>query len=97
MPSPQESELLNLLSRAEAEFRHLEGKPIWSSYSSGPEIADLISSARGQIQAGSLAHETSRELWSIFAPTCDWDDVIGDVDLGNAIFEILNSRYRPIS
>lgn len=95
MPSALESDLLVLLAQAEDKFRQVGNKPIWSSYASGPEIANLISSACSQIEAGHIDNETSKKLWTIFAPTCDWDDVIGDVVLGNAIFEILDSLYRP--
>lgn len=29
------------------------------------------------------------DLWNWFAPTCDWDDLVGDLNLGNRIFERL--------
>lgn len=31
----------------------------------------------------------ARDLWLVFAPTCDWDDVGGSMDLANEIFEQL--------
>lgn len=30
------------------------------------------------------------DLWIWFAPTCQWDDFVGDIDLGERIFQRLN-------
>lgn len=30
------------------------------------------------------------DLWIWFAPTCQWDDFVGDIDLGEKIFLRLN-------
>jgi len=30
------------------------------------------------------------DLWIWFAPTCQWDDFVGNVDLGERIFQQLN-------
>lgn len=76
-------------------LRALGSASIWSSYASGPAIADFIASARLRIEAGTVDETTGRELWGIFAPTCDWDDIIGDVALGEAIFEIVDALYGP--
>jgi len=34
------------------------------------------------------------DLWIWFAPTCQWDDFVGDVKLGDAIFTELNKIKR---
>jgi hypothetical protein len=36
------------------------------------------------------------ELWGYFAPTTEWDDLVGEegIDLGNSIFEVLNQMKR---
>lgn len=34
------------------------------------------------------------ELWLWFAPTCQWDDFVGDVELGNRIFKRLNKLKK---
>jgi hypothetical protein len=91
---PRQVELLSLLKRAEEKLRAIGSRPIPSSYDSAPAIADVLAAARVKIAAGDVDVATQKELWGIFAPTCDWDDVIGDVDLGNAIFEILDED-RP--
>jgi hypothetical protein len=33
--------------------------------------------------------ENKKELWGIFIPTSDWDDTVGDVELGEEIFQRL--------
>lgn len=30
------------------------------------------------------------DLWILFAPTCQWDDFVGNIDLGERIFQRLN-------
>ena len=82
--------LLKQLATAESKLRDLGDKPVWSAYESGRAMADFISHARDQIEKGTLTQADKSELWGIFAPTCDWDDVIGDPDLGNDIFSMLN-------
>ena len=72
----------------------LGAESIMSEYESGPAIADLLVSASGEIEKGAMTEATLNRLWGIFAPTCDWDDVIGDVELGHEIFEILGEVRR---
>ena len=31
------------------------------------------------------------DLWVWFAPTCQWDDFVGDIDLGERIFQQLSN------
>lgn len=34
------------------------------------------------------------ELWIWFAPTCQWDDFVGNIDLGERIFQRLNKMKK---
>lgn len=86
--------LLRLLVAAEIKLLALGNKPVWSSYESGPAIANFVAEARVKIQNGTITRAEVSELWCIFAPTCDWDDVIGDVQLGEEIFSAIDSMYR---
>lgn len=90
----QEGRLLRLLAIAEARFHALGTGPIWSSYESGVALANFVAHARARITDGTISQTEKSELWGIFAPTCDWDDTVGDVRLGNEIFAILDSLYR---
>lgn len=93
MDADLSKQLLNALQQAEAKFRALGDAPIYSSYSSGPAIAKVLRASAQQLEIGHVDLATQRELWLIFAPTCDWDDVIGDVDLGNKIFALINILF----
>ena len=66
---------------------------IWSSYDSGSDIARVVLDCRKGIEQGTITLAQKKELWRIFAPTCDWDDVVGDVDLGNEIFALADRLY----
>ncbi len=37
------------------------------------------------------------ELWVWFAPTCQWDDFVGEIDLGERIFQQLNKIKNKAS
>ena len=94
-PFTLEGRLLRLLAIAEGRFRALGSGPVWSSYESGAALADFVACARAKIKDGTISPAEKSELWGIFAPTCDWDDTVADVQLGNDIFSILNGLYGP--
>lgn len=35
-------------------------------------------------------------LWGWFAPTCQWDDFVGDVEMGDSIFRQIDKIRRAI-
>ena len=37
------------------------------------------------------------DLWVWFAPTCQWDDFVGNIDLGGRIFQRLNKIKNKAS
>jgi hypothetical protein len=57
--------------------------------------ADVVAAAVREMQTGALSNQTIEKLWLIFAPTCDWDDLVGDVSLGHEVFEILSELRDP--
>jgi len=67
--------------------------PIWSSYDSGHDIANYVLECRNALEQGTITLAQKKELWGIFAPTCDWDDVVGDANMGNLVFELLDRLY----
>jgi len=92
----REHHLCELLDIASAKFAARTG-PIWSDYDSGAEIAAFVLKCKIGIENGTFDQGQARKLWTLFAPTCDWDDVIGDVELGNEIFEILDYLYGRLA
>ncbi len=85
--------MLRLLAVAADKFA-ARTEPILSEYSSAEEIAKFVRNCMERIRAGNLDRDGKDELLRIFAPTCDWDDVVGDVELGNQVFSSLTSLYR---
>jgi hypothetical protein len=84
--------LCRLLGTAARKLVGIRGS-IWSSYDSGPHIAKFVLECKDGIEQGTIGLAEKRELWGIFAPTCDWDDVVGDADLGDRIFSLLDKLY----
>ncbi len=87
-----EGTLLLLLTVAANKLAAVQG-PIWSSYDSGAEIAEFVIECKRAIEGGTITLTQKRELWGIFAPTCDWDDVVGDCDIGNRLFSVIDALY----
>lgn len=75
-PSQTVENLCQHLKIASTRLSAVNGS-IWSSYDSGTDIAQFILSCLSGIRAGILTLEQKKELWGIFAPTSDWDDVVG--------------------
>jgi len=91
----QTNQLLALLRDAEQRLLSPSIDDTWSCLSRDQFIT-LVSTSRVEIAEGNLARPKAEELWHAFAPTCDWDDMVGDVELGNAIFELIEALYvRP--
>jgi hypothetical protein len=90
--SRHRKKLCRLLTTAAEKLAAVRG-PIWSSYNSEADIATFVLECRAAIERGTLTLAQKMELWGFFAPTCDWDDVVRHVHLGNAIFELLQKLY----
>ena len=86
--------LCSLLREAEGRLRAMGSKSIWSTLGSGLAMPDWIAWVTSALDKGeALTPEQASELWGIFAPTGDWDDLGGDVELGNRIFAIVNRLF----
>jgi hypothetical protein len=68
--------------------------PICSDYETGAEMAQFVLECSRRIEHGTLDAAQLQELWRFFAPTGDWDNVVGDVDLGNEVFTLLKNPCR---
>jgi hypothetical protein len=90
--SQDAARLCGLLVEAASKLVAIQG-PIWSSYDSGAKIADFVIECKKAVETDTITTSQKRELWSIFAPTCDWDDVVGDVLLGEEVYTLLNKLY----
>jgi hypothetical protein len=84
--------LRHLLVAAARRLAAMQG-PIWSDYESGSELAHFVVECKKSIEYGTLGPAQEQELWRIFAPTGDWDRVVGDVELGNEVFALLEKLF----
>ena len=81
--------LRHLLATAARRFAAVQG-PIQSDYDSGSEIARFVLECRNGIEHRTLDLTQEAELLRIFKPGGDWDKVVGDVELGNEVFGLLD-------
>jgi hypothetical protein len=61
-----------------------------SRYDSAEDLAAFIESQVTCLINNELTKENLEELWTIFAPTSEWDDHIRDIELGESIFRELD-------
>ena len=69
-----------------------------SHYESAEDLAAFIEKQISLLTTGTISTPDLEELNLIFAPSSDWDDYVGDVDLGEDIFQdlkILMINLRP--
>jgi len=86
------SYLCNLLATAAEKLAAVRG-PIWSSYESGEAIAKFVLMCKARIDSGTIDLAEKRELWGLFAPTCDWDNIIDDAAFGQEIFDQVDQIF----
>jgi hypothetical protein len=90
-----QAQLADLLGEALQKLRTRSFDDTWSHLSLA-QFSDLLSVSRAEISQNSLPASRAADLWHAFAPTSDWDDTVGDVELGNTIFELIEALYgRP--
>jgi hypothetical protein len=52
---------------------------------------DLVDRIK-KLELGDLS--VIEDLWIWFAPTCQWDDFVGDINLGERVFQKLNRMKK---
>jgi hypothetical protein len=88
-----EVKLRRALATAARRLAAVHG-PICSDYETGKEMAQFVLECQRRIEHGTLDVAQLQELWRIFAPEGDWDKVVGDGELGNEVFTLLNNPCR---
>jgi hypothetical protein len=84
--------LRRLLALAARRLAAAQGL-IRSDYDSGSEMAQFVRQCEKGIEHGTIDQRQKKELWRIFRPAGDWDHVVGDVELGNEVFALLDRLY----
>ena len=86
--------LISLLLKASDSFLKLGHVDIWDSDYFADELGLFCKEVSEKILDNSISLDEKKKLYYIFAPTCAFDDSVGDVKLGNQIFELLDKLYR---
>jgi len=86
--SPESAELKARLREA-AELLARSGRDDAWSHRTVTEFSELLQNAIRALDAGPLPPNLWSELRLAFAPTSDWDDLVGDVEIGNAVSGLL--------
>ncbi|MEN6473199.1 MAG: hypothetical protein ABFD81_04225 [Syntrophaceae bacterium] len=89
--------LIPLLVKASERFIALGHMDIWDSDHYADELGIFCLNASEKLKNGTLSSSEKKKLYFIFAPTCEWDDSVGDVELGNTIFKLLEELYRDVA
>lgn len=90
-------QLIPLLQRAASRFLALGHSDIFGCDDYTDKLGIFCQEAASKMMVGELSDEDATRLYFVFAPTCAWDDSVGDVDLGNSIFRIVDILYRNIA
>jgi hypothetical protein len=93
----QEKELIPLLHEAAQRWLAFGHQDIWSSDFYTDELGNFCNEAADKITKNAITDDEKKKLYFIFAPTCEWDDSVGDADFGNKIFECINALYRDVA
>jgi hypothetical protein len=94
MMTKEEQELEPLLRQAAERFLAIGHQDIWNSDDYTDELGVLCKRVADGLMKSGVSDDDKRKIYFVFAPTCEWDDSIGDVDLGNRIFGLLDELYR---
>ena len=94
-------DLVPLLREAGVRWDALVDQNVWGSDETANGLGTFCRDAAEVLErtpsVGSLSRQQAERLWRIFAPTSEWDDAVGDVELGNKIFELVNSLFRTFA
>lgn len=93
----QENQLILLLRQAAQRWLTLGHQDIWDSEHYTDELGDFCNQAADKIESNAISDDEKKRLYFMFAPTCEWDDSVGDSDLGNKIFGCLEKLYREVA
>lgn len=86
-------QLIADLRLAEASVRRSGRDRPMLDYGSPEEFADFIGGCRASLANRHFWWFKRRKLQFAFLPTGDWDDCVGDAELGNRVYEGLLALY----
>ena len=93
----QENQLIPLLRQAAQCWLALGHTEIWDSENFTDDLGVFCNEAADRIEKNVISDDEKKKLYFIFSPTSEWDDSVGDVELGNKIFGCLEVLYRDVA
>ena len=93
----QKEQLIFLLRQAAQSWLAMGHQEIWDSEHFTDELGNFCNQAADKIETNAISDDEKKRLYFIFAPTCEWDDSVGEADLGNKIFGCLEALYRDVA
>ena len=73
--------------------RGLSHERLMDGFETNKDFAEFLQDVSDRIASDRFSWIGRRKLYLAFAPTSDWDDCVGDVELGDRIFELICSVY----
>jgi hypothetical protein len=92
-----QEQLIPLLRQAANRFLALGHSDIWNSDDFTDDLGHFCNQVADKLEEDTLSDEEKKRIFFIFAPTCEWDDSVGDVALGNKVFSHLKALYRDLA
>ena len=80
--------LVRLLRQASWQLKGHGEKQYLGDFETCQELAEFIEQSAAQLAQGD--RRSLNRLWFLFAPTCDWDDAGGSLDIGNKVFALID-------
>jgi len=93
----QKEQLIFLLRQAAQRWIALGHQEIWDSDDYTDELGNFCNQTADNLAINDISDGEKKKLYFIFAPTCAWDDSVGDVDLGSKIFACIEAQYRDLA
>ncbi len=85
--------LCELLAKAEAAIEAQPRETWLEGFDNNATFAACVRDARHRLAADRVSWLGRQKLKLAFTPTSDWDDCVGDVALGNEIYDLLLTLY----
>jgi hypothetical protein len=85
--------LIPLLRQAATRWLSLGHQDIFGSDEYTDDLGNFCNRVADSLLTEGLSESDKRRVWRIFAPTCEWDDSVADVELGHQVWHLVDKLY----
>jgi len=89
-----ETKLASLLRQAETHWTSMGHQVVRDSDDFADDLGKFCNHVADSLVSKTLSDADKKKVWTIFAPTCQWDDSGGEPELGDKIFELVDRLFR---